>query len=51
MGTTFSLPRMAVRALEIFRQRSKEIDLVLLDKTMPDLDGEETFRAMKAIEP
>jgi two-component system, cell cycle sensor histidine kinase and response regulator CckA len=23
----------------------------LLDKTMPDLDGEETYRAMKAIEP
>ncbi len=39
------------QGLEIFRQRSKEIDLVLLDKTMPDLDGEETFRAMKAIQP
>ncbi|MSO21875.1 MAG: response regulator [Acidobacteria bacterium] len=23
----------------------------MLDKTMPDLDGEETFRAMKAIQP
>ena len=39
------------QALEIFRQRSRDIDLVLLDKTMPDLDGEETFRAMKAIDP
>jgi CheY-like chemotaxis protein len=39
------------QGLEIFRQRSKDIDLVLLDKTMPDLDGEETYRAMKAIEP
>jgi PAS domain S-box-containing protein len=39
------------QGLEIFRQRSKDIDLVLLDKTMPDLDGEETFRAMKAILP
>jgi len=39
------------QGLEIFQQRSKEIDLVLLDKTMPDLDGEETFRAMKAIQP
>ena len=39
------------QGLEIFRQRTKEIDLVLLDKTMPDLDGEETFRAMKAIQP
>jgi len=39
------------QGVEIFRQRSKDIDLVLLDKTMPDLDGEETFRAMKAIQP
>lgn len=38
-------------AVELFRQRSEEIDLVLLDKTMPDLDGEETFRALKAIRP
>ena len=37
------------QGLEIFKKRSKEIDLVLLDKTMPDLDGEETLRAMKAI--
>jgi PAS domain S-box-containing protein len=39
------------QGLEIFRQRSKDVSLVLLDKTMPDLDGEETYRAMKAIEP
>jgi len=39
------------QGLEIFRQRIKDIDLVLLDKTMPDLDGEETYRAMKALEP
>jgi PAS domain S-box-containing protein len=39
------------QGLEVFRQRSNDIDLVLLDKTMPDLDGEETFRAMKAIQP
>ena len=39
------------QGLEIFRQRSKDISLVLLDKTMPDLDGEETYRAMKAIDP
>ncbi len=39
------------QGLKIFQQRSRDIDLVLLDKTMPDLDGEETFRAMKAIEP
>ncbi|MCI0418976.1 MAG: response regulator, partial [Acidobacteria bacterium] len=40
-----------LQGLEVFRQKRKDIDLVLLDKTMPDLDGEETFRAMQAIEP
>jgi len=39
------------QGLEVFRQRSNDIDLVLLDKTMPDLDGEETFRAMRSIQP
>jgi len=39
------------QGLEVFRERNADIDLVLLDKTMPDLDGEETFRAMKAIQP
>jgi CheY-like chemotaxis protein len=37
--------------LEMFRQRSREIALVLLDKTMPEMDGEETLRAMREIDP
>jgi PAS domain S-box-containing protein len=34
---------------EIFRERSREIDLVLLDMTMPEMSGEETFRAIRAV--
>jgi len=36
-------------ALELFRRRPDEIDCVLLDLTMPHMDGGETFRALRAI--
>jgi len=39
------------KALEIYRARRSEIALVLLDLTMPDLDGEETFHALRQIDP
>jgi CheY-like chemotaxis protein len=38
-------------ALEIYRARRGEIALVLLDLTMPDLDGEETFHELRRIDP
>jgi len=38
-------------ALGIFREQAQAIDLVLLDLTMPDLDGEETFVALREIDP
>jgi len=38
-------------AVDIFRRRSEEIGVVLLDVTMPVMDGEETFRELKALRP
>jgi signal transduction histidine kinase/ActR/RegA family two-component response regulator len=38
-------------ALEIFRDHGDEIVCVLLDLTMPRLDGEQAFRAMRRIRP
>jgi len=38
-----------VRAVEIFREHSSYIDAVLLDLTMPILDGAETFAALRQI--
>lgn len=37
------------QAIEIFNEHSAEISLVLLDLTMPMMDGEETFRRMREI--
>ncbi len=38
-------------ALEIFRRDPASIRLVLLDMTMPQMDGEETFRELRRIAP
>jgi len=38
-------------AVEIFEKQHKNIDVVLLDMTMPRLNGEEAFRKMRAIQP
>ena len=35
--------------LEIFQRRAKDISLVLLDATMPRMDGDETFRRMRDV--
>ncbi|MEZ5100409.1 MAG: PAS domain-containing protein [Thermoleophilia bacterium] len=38
-------------ALELLRRRPGEIDLVLLDMTMPELDGAETLGALRQLAP
>jgi two-component system response regulator MprA len=37
--------------LEQFRNRPNSFDLILLDLSMPFMDGEETFRRLRAINP
>jgi CheY-like chemotaxis protein len=39
------------RAVEIFRERQTEIDMVVLDLIMPGMDGGETFEALRSIRP
>ena len=38
-------------AVEVFREHSAEIACVLLDLTMPHMDGEETFRELRQVRP
>ncbi len=38
-------------ALEVFRQNHGNIDVVLLDMTMPHMNGEETFRELRRLDP
>ena len=40
-----------IECLDLYRSRPAHIDLVLLDLTMPLMDGEETFRRLRTIDP
>jgi two-component system, cell cycle sensor histidine kinase and response regulator CckA len=40
-----------MEALEIFRMRKNEISLVILDLTMPGMNGWETLEALRALRP
>jgi CheY-like chemotaxis protein len=39
------------QALEVFRERLQEVRAVLLDLTMPHMNGEEVFREMRLLRP
>ncbi len=39
------------KALEIFKEKSHSIDLVLLDLIMPGLNGQQTYECLKALDP
>jgi PAS domain S-box-containing protein len=48
-GFTVLCATDGAEAVEVFRDRHSEIDLVLLDLKMPNMDGEEAFECMRAI--
>ncbi len=51
MGFKVLLACDGQEALEVYRRHAEEIVCVLLDLTMPNLDGEQTFRALKELNP
>ena len=50
-GYTVHLAEDGKRAIELYAERRGEIDLVILDLTMPVRSGMEVFRAIRAINP
>jgi CheY-like chemotaxis protein len=50
-GLTAIVARDGREAIKMFEQHAKEIDVVLLDLTMPHLNGEEVFRELRRMNP
>jgi len=51
LGYQVLLAENGVTALELFRERSKEIDLVLLDMIMPEMNGRDCFTELQKLAP
>jgi CheY-like chemotaxis protein len=51
MGFEVILAEDGLQALERFRENAVRIKAVLMDLTMPHLDGVETFRALRHLDP
>jgi len=51
MGYEVLTARDGLEALEIYRAQHSGIDLVVMDLTMPRMDGREAFEEMQKIQP
>lgn len=51
IGFTVVTAANGIEAIEIFKEHADEIRCVLLDLTMPEMDGEECFKEIQKIKP
>ena len=51
LGYAVFIARNGGEALRIYREKQKEIELVVLDMIMPNMNGGETFERLKEIDP
>jgi two-component system, cell cycle sensor histidine kinase and response regulator CckA len=51
LGYKVSVAKSGWEAIETYKKKRNEIDMVILDMIMPDMDGRETFYGLKAIDP
>ena len=51
LGITVILASDGRQAIDVFQARGNEIDCVILDLTMPHMDGEQAYRELRRIDP
>ncbi len=51
LGFTVLIAADGLQAVELYREHGKEIDLVLMDLTMPHMDGAEAFGELRRLNP
>ena len=51
LGFPVLVAENGIEALDLFRERKDEISVVLMDLTMPHMDGEEAFQEMQRLQP
>jgi PAS domain S-box-containing protein len=51
LGYKVDVARSGREAIQIYKEKQHEIDMVILDMIMPEMDGGETFNALKSIDP
>lgn len=51
LGFTVLTASDGLQALDLYRERGKEIDLVMTDLTMPRMDGARTFEELRRLNP
>ena len=51
LGYKVDVARSGREAIEIYKEKQHEIDMVILDMIMPEMDGGETFNVLKSIDP
>ena len=51
MGYDVLLAGNGIEAVDIFKEKFAEIDLVVMDMIMPEMNGREAFYKMKEIDP
>jgi CheY-like chemotaxis protein len=51
LGFTVLTAADGLQAVNLYRERGKEIDLVLMDVSMPHMDGAEAFGELRRLNP